>query len=372
MPEQLQARQRQLLDLTRHFVEEHLVPLSQRHDGNSEALRQAVVAASRATELFRLTQPRAFGGSEAGVLDLTVVREALATSGRKARHWVLGPGPGFLAAATGPLADRYLAPLMRGELRTAFAFTDARDGPATVASKVDGGWLLKGRKAYVTGGADADGFGIIARLEHGEGSLFAVVDADSPGLSVGAPFRSMDGSHHVALSLDGVFVADEALLGEPGSGLPRAMKQIGDTRLAMAADACGLMQFVLDHLEAHLLAPHRSGTPLGDREGVRLRYAELRINAFAARSMVYRTARLADAGENVVNEGIASKVFCTETLGQLVDAAIQLEGGQALVEGHPLEQLYREVRVLRLAEGASDLLRLNLARGRFELGKGRI
>jgi len=372
MPEQLQARQQHLLTLTRSFVRERLAPLCDRHDGDTQTLRHAVVALARETELFGLTQPRAFGGSEAGVLDLTVVREALAASGWAARRWVLGPGLGFLAAATGPLAEKYLTPLLLGELRSAFAFTDARDAPATTARRVDGGWLLDGIKSYVTGGADADCFGITARLKAGEGSLFAVVDVDSPGLSVGEPFRSIDGSHHVALTLDGLFVADAAVLGEPGTGLPRAMKQIGDTRLAMAADACGLMQYVLEHLEQHLLAPHRNGAPLGDREGVRLRYAELRINAFAARSMVYRTARLADACENVVNEGMASKVFCTETLGNLVDVAIQLEGGQALVAGHPLERLYREVRVLRLAEGASDLLRLNLAKGRFELGKGRI
>lgn len=372
MPEQLQARQQQLLAETRRFVRDHLEPLSAQHAGDEATLRRAVITAARNTELFGLTQPRTFGGSEAGVLDLTVVREALAGSGLPARRWVLGPRPGFLAAASGQLAERYLEPLLRGELRTAFAFTDARAGPGTLARRTDGGWLIDGIKSYVTGGADADCFGIIARIEDGEGSLFAIVDADSPGLEVGERFHSIDGSHHAVLTLTGLFVGDEALLGAPGSGLPRAMKQIGDTRLAMAADACGLMQYVLDHLEEHLLAPHRSGGSLADREGVRLRYAELRISAFAARSMIYRTARLADAGENVVNEGMACKVFCTETLGKLVDIAIQLEGGGALVVGHPLERLYREVRVLRLAEGATDLLRLNLARGRFELGKGRI
>lgn len=371
MPEQLQAGQQQLLTLTQSFISERLAPLCERHAGETEALRREVVSSARETELFGLTQPRAFGGSEAGVLDLTVVREALAVSGLAARRFVLGPEPGFLAAATGPLAEKYLAPLLRGELRSAFAFTDAQDRP-TQARRVDGGWLIDGIKSYVSGGANADCFGIIARIREREGSLFAVVDADSPGLSVGEPFRSMDGSHHVALTLEDMFVADAALLGEPGMGLPRAMKQIGDTRLAMAADACGLMQYVLDHLEQHLLAPHRSGNPLSAREGVRLRYGELRIHAFAARSMLYRTARLADAGENVINEGMACKVFTTETLGNLVDTAIQLEGGQALVAGHPLERLYREVRVLRLAEGGSDLLRMNVAKGRFELGKGRI
>jgi alkylation response protein AidB-like acyl-CoA dehydrogenase len=79
---------------------------------------------------------------------------------------------------------------------------------------------------------------------------------------------------------------------------------------------------------------------------------------------------LAERGANIVNEGIACKVFATEALGEIVDTGIQLVGGKALTIGHPLERLYREARALRLTEGASDVLRLNLARGRLELGKG--
>jgi acyl-CoA dehydrogenase len=148
------------------------------------------------------------------------------------------------------------------------------------------------------------------------------------------------------------------------------MRQIGDTRLAIAAEAVGLARWAVEFTAQHLKAPHHSGEPLGSREGVRLRYADLRIRTYAARSMLYRTARLGEAGANIVNEGIACKVFATETVSDVVDGAIQLVGGKALTVGHPLEQLYREVRALRLAEGASDVLRLNLARGSLDLEKG--
>ena len=103
-----------------------------------------------------------------------------------------------------------------------------------------------------------------------------------------------------------------------------------------------------------------------------MRYADMRIETYVARSTLYRTARLADTGDNVVNETIATKVFCTETAGRVIDMAVQLVGGQALVRGHPLEALYRQVRSLRLVEGASDLLRINLAKGKLELKKGRL
>jgi alkylation response protein AidB-like acyl-CoA dehydrogenase len=140
----------------------------------------------------------------------------------------------------------------------------------------------------------------------------------------------------------------------------------------VSAQATGMCMWVLDFVEQHLLAPHRSGTPLGEREGVRLRFADMRIETYAARSALYRTARLAETGENIVNETIATKVFCTETAGRVVDQGVQLVGGQALVRGHPLERLYRQVRSLRLVEGANDLLRINLVKGKLELEKGRV
>jgi len=88
--------------------------------------------------------------------------------------------------------------------------------------------------------------------------------------------------------------------------------------------------------------------------------------------VLYRTARLLDSGDRAINEVAATKVLTTETAGRVVDMAVQLFGGQALVTGHPLEKLYRQVRSLRFVEGASDLLRLNIAKGRLELDAGRV
>ena len=88
--------------------------------------------------------------------------------------------------------------------------------------------------------------------------------------------------------------------------------------------------------------------------------------------MLYRTARLAESGEEILNEAMSTKVFCTEALGRIVDGSLQLVGGQAVISGHPLEALYRRVRSLRFAGGASDVLRLNVARGRIEFGAGRL
>ena len=371
MPESLQPAQIALAERARHFAADQLPTLRARYPDDDEALRSAVIRASREAGFFAMTQPAEYGGSAASTLELTLVREALATSGDPARHHVFGPGPGVLAGAAGALATEYLEPLLRGEKRSGFAFTEPA-GAAPALAVADGDdWRVSGKKSWVTDGAGADFFAVVARLEAG-GSSLLIVDADAPGLTISEPFRSLDGSVHVALHLDDVRVPASRIVGRPGEGMPRALRQIGDVRVVVAAEACGLMACALDHLEQHLKAPHRSGEPLGAREGVRLRFADARIEAFAARSMLYRTARIADSGENSVNEGIATKVFATEAAGRVIDTALQLEGSQALVQGHLLERLYREVRSLRLAEGASDVLRLNLARGRLELDKGRI
>lgn len=93
---------------------------------------------------------------------------------------------------------------------------------------------------------------------------------------------------------------------------------------------------------------------------------------YAARATAYRTARLVDAGESAVNESIAAKLMASEVANQVVDSAIQLVGGEALIEGHPLEAMHRRLRTLRLAEGESDVLRINIARGHLDLDQGRL
>jgi len=197
-----------------------------------------------------------------------------------------------------------------------------------------------------------------------------VVDTAAPGVCMAERFESLDGSHHAAFEFKDARVPVNRIIGKPGEGLPRAMRQIGDTRLAISAHCVGWARWVVGHTDRHLATAARNGKPRGNRESVRLRYADMRIDTFAARSMLYRTARLAESGANIINEGIMCKVFATEAVGRIVDSAIQLHGGQALVVGHPLEKLYRRVRALRLAEGASDVLRLSLARGALDLSKG--
>ncbi len=339
-----------------------------RQAGSAAEVRQA----AKDEGLFYMTQPRDFGGTQASPLALTVARETLSRYNPPFLETVFGPSPGVLGGVDEPLRSSHLQPLMAGEKRGSFGFTEPDNAAQPTSAAVDNGTLIiNGQKNYVTGGADADFINTLVHIED-LGPSMVVVDTNLPGVKLEQKFASLDGSHHAAFTFTNVQVPRSHIIGEAGKGLPRAMRQIGDTRLLFAAQASGYMLWVLDFLYNHLSAADRSGEPRGNKDVVRWHYAEQRIQAYAARSMLYRTARLADSGENIVNEAMACKVFATEAVGRMVDTAIQLVGGGALVDTHPLAALYRKVRAWRLAEGASDVLRLNIGRGILELGKGRI
>ncbi|MCY3859932.1 MAG: acyl-CoA dehydrogenase family protein [Gammaproteobacteria bacterium] len=334
--------------------------------------RARITAAAKAADIYGLSQPKEFGGLEAGPLESVVVHETLGAFNLCHVGGLFGPQPGVLQGVGEPLKSEYLAPMLAGEKRGAFGFTEPDDAERVTWAALEGESLIvNGQKSFVTGGATADYINAMVEIEE-LGPAMLLIDMATPGIEIVETFGSIDGSHHASMRFRDVRVPRSHVIGDPGRGMPRAMNQIGDTRLVFAAQSVGLMQWVIQRTTEHLQAPHRSGEPLGNKEGVRLRYADMRIKAFAARSMLYRTARIAEAGENVINEVIASKVFCTEAIGEIVDMAIQLHGGMALQNGHPLEELYRRVRAWRLAEGASDVLRLNLVRGKLDLQKGRI
>ena len=358
----LAALQQQWADLAQHA-------LAQLRDDDSlaPAARAAQVRElSKAAGLFTLTQT-------AGTPELTllVARETLAMHGVGHLHGLFGPEAGLLEGIGEPLRSSHLLPLLAGDRRGGFAFTEPADAPRPTGAEVDGDMLvISGRKSYVTGGADADFLTVLVEVE-GQGPAMVVVDTGLPGVTLTRRFSSLDGSHHAAFSFDRVRVPRHHAIGAPGEGRSRALGKISAVRRAIAADAVGTAAWVID-LVARDLQRERRGGARAASERIRLRYGDMRIQAYAARATVYRTARLADAGQDVVNESIAAKVFATEVANQLVDIAVQLVGGEALVVGHPLEFTLRRLRALRLAEGETDALRVNLARGYLDLGKGRL
>lgn len=377
MPESIPSPLLALREEAETFTRNVLAPFEAELNAGAslKAIRSHVVAASTDAGFFTMTQPKAYNGQETGALALTVVREALAAANLRVTSHVFAPGAGVLGAATGLVKEHYLDPLMRGDKRGSFGFTEPDQAPRPTWATQDGDDIvITGQKSYVTGGADADFVSALINVEpNGDekgGTAMVVIDFDAPGVTIERNFKSLEGGHHAAVRFDEVRVPKWHIVGNIGEGMPRALSDISTVRLALSAGACGIMQWATEYVSEYIQAPHRSGTPLGQREGVRLRYADMRIETYAARSMLYRTARIVESDANDVNEVMSTKVYCTEAAGRLIDAAVQLVGGDALTEGHPLERLYREVRSMRFTEGASDVLRLNIAKGALDLNKG--
>lgn len=370
MPDFLDAGHREVLRTAEELADK-LAALSRQ--GAESDIREA----SKATGVFGMTQPMVFGGTEAGALALAVVRDTLGSRNLGHLPGVFGPSPGVLAGVGEPLRSRFLLPYLAGELRSGFGFTEPADAPRHTWARRDGDDLvINGAKSYVTGGADADFINALVEVD-GAGPAMVLIETDQAGVALEQRFGTLDGSHHAAFTFTDVRVPGTHLIGEAGRGLGRAMGQINATRMAIAADCIGQCRFAIDLVEQTLAerATRRGSADEAARVGTdpeRMALGEMRIAAYGARSALYRTARLIDAGESAVNEVMAAKSLATETLSRVCDSAVQRVGGTALVDGHPLAGILRRVRALRLAEGPTEVLASNVARGRLDLGLGRI
>lgn len=360
----------ELRDRLRRFISDDLAPLEATAPSDAplpEALRRQTRQFSDERGFYRLGLPLEEGGSGLGPLGMTVAREEIAASGSVLARSILGSGGGMLRHGTADQRRRFLEPVLRGDWTTAFAFTDAREGPLTTAVRDGDAFLVSGVKSFVTGGPRADLLLVVATVTENAGgptgSAIFIIPRVAPGVELRRELRTLDGALHGEFAFHACRVAATDLLGEIGQGLPRAMSNIGSLRLSLAATAIGTGRWLLDWLLDQLDRPHRTGTPLAEREQVQAMLAESATELYAARATLYAAARLVESGADADVETAIAKSLATESVGRAIDRAIQLIGGAAVVEGHPLGRLYREARGWRIAEGTTEILRLSIARG---------
>ncbi len=351
-------------------------------------LAPQVREASQAAGIWDLTQ------APDRVLDRVIATDALCRENVGHLPGIFAPSPTLLEGASERLRARVLQQYLAGDLRGSFGFTEPAGAPRPTwasrrgSAEENGDGLndenselvINGQKSYVTGGADADFISTLVEIEL-DGPAMVFIETDRPGVELVRRFGSLDGSHHAAFTFTDVRVPASNVLGQPGKGMRRALSQISGVRMSLAASSVGLCAFVVRLVEQHLLQKDQANAPAGSTSPnspgnptspERIKLGEMRANAYAARSTVYRTARLIDAGENAVNEVMAAKVVATETVGRLVDDAVQIVGGQALADNHPLSSILRRVRSFRLAEGTTETLHSNIARGSLDMNLGRI
>jgi acyl-CoA dehydrogenase len=323
---------------------------------------------------------------QAVAADLCLLRESLATQSTEAETALALQGLGgypILQSGRDEVVRRWLPAVAAGDAIAAFALSEPEAGSDAAAlalqAEPDGrGWRLTGEKTWISNAPEADIYTVFARTTQGAGargvSAFAV-PADRPG--VGGEHLDMLSPHPIGtLTLDGVFVSETELLGEPDRGFAVAMRTLDLFRPSVGAFAVGMAQAALDAAVRYAGTRMAFGGPLVKQQAVAHLLADMAARTEAARLLVYAAAAAYDAGPEGVREppgpgrggpgttakSAMAKLFATETAQFVVDAAVQIHGARALRRGHLLEHLYREVRAPRIYEGASEVQRTIIAR----------
>ena len=270
--------------------------------------------------------------------------------------------------------ETWLPRLAEGEVAS-FALTEpgAGSNPAGLrtTAKADGdGWVIDGSKRYITNATDAALFVTFARLDpapdSGNGIAVFLVPADTEGIEVGVKDAKMgqEGSRTADVTFTGVRVGPESLVGGDGAaGYKAAMTSLARGRIHMAGLAVGAAQRALDESVSYAASATQGGTPIGDFQLVQAMLADQQTGVLAGRALAREAARLYVTGEDRRIAPSAAKLFCTEMAGKAADLAVQVHGGNGYMREVPVERIYRDVRLMRLYEGTSEIQRLIIGGG---------
>jgi acyl-CoA dehydrogenase len=359
------------------FVQERLVPNEDRVE-NEDAVPEEIVAEMRELGLFGLSVPEQYGGlgldmqGEAGI-----VRELGRTSlaFRSVIGTTVGIGSqGIVMDGTEEQKREWLPQLARGEAIASFALTEPQAGSdaasiRTTATRDGDVYRLNGTKRYITNAPRAGVFTVMARSEPdkpGANGISAfVVPAQTKGLSLGKPEKKMGQRGTVICDVhfdDCVVHASSIIGGVPGNGFKTAMKVLDRGRIHIAALSCGMMERLIQESVGYAIERRQFGRAVGEFQLIQGMLADSRTEAFAAIAMMSDVARRYDLREKVSTDVACTKYFATEALGRVADRAVQIHGGAGYMNASKVERFYRDVRVLRIYEGTSQIQQVIIAR----------
>jgi acyl-CoA dehydrogenase len=330
------------------------------------------------------------GRGEFDVRALTLIREILA------RHDALadfafamqGLGSGAISlAGSRELKERYLPRVAAGEAIAAFALSEPDAGSDVAAlqcraTRTSDGYKLQGEKTWISNGGIADFYCVFARTSDpvarpdgttaADGITAFVVDATTPGLSVSGRIDTISPHPLATLAFRDCAVPLTHRLGAQGEGFKLAMRTLDVFRTSVAGAAIGFAQRALNETLAHAASRRLFGKTLGDFQLTQAALADMATGIDAARLLTYRAAWLRDTGKRATREVAMAKMAATETAQQVIDRAVQLFGGRGVARGEVVERLYRDIRALRIYEGATEVQKLiigrDLIRGAEEAG----
>ena len=358
------------------FVQHRLIP-REREIAALDCPPQDLLDEVRDVGLFGLTYPEEYGGIGLDALQEVQIGFELGRASPAMRNFISihngVAGQCLRHAGTPEQKERYMRRLATGEIVAAFALTEPDVGSdakavKSVAKRSGKGWKISGRKRFISNASFAGLFTVFARTtdDAGKSSLSAfLVEPGTKGMEIGRPEHKM-GQHGAPICdvmFDDCYVEDDALLGgEPGVGLNAAMKGLDRGRLFIAACCVGLAYRLIEDATDYANGRQQFGVPISRHQLVQAMLADSLTETFAARGMVETAARKAVDGEKITCEASMCKLFATEMVGRVADRAVQVHGGNGYISDYMVEQLYRDVRVLRIYEGTSQIQQIIIAK----------
>jgi len=335
------------------------------------------IDAMAAMGLFGIGFREEVGGQGFGKLGYCIAVEQLARA--NASLWnVIGGSAGLCGTAIdvgGPddLRERYLPDLLSAKRIGAYGLSEPGAGSDagslhTSARRDRGTYVIDGAKTFITNAPIADVFTIFATVDHAAGSkgiTAFVVERGTPGLEVGPNDDKMGlhGSTTAQLFFSDLRVPASQRIGAEGEGFKIALRTLDLGRLGLAAHAVGAAQRLLEASVAHAKARVQFGKPIAVHQAIQWMLADAATEIHAARLMVHDAASRADRGERVTDRAAMTKLFATELLGRVADAAVQIHGGMGYMRELWIERAYRDARIYRIYEGTSEIQRVVIAAG---------
>ena len=291
----------------------------------------------------------------------------------------LGAGPISLFGNPEQKA-RYLPAIVQGQKIAAFALSEAQAGSDVSAINCqarpaeNGAWQIDGEKTWVSNGGIADFYVVFARtdappasVQHlgqrsSQGLSAFIVDADTPGLHIAERITTLSPHPLARLRFEACRIPASQCIAQTGDGFRIAMTTLDIFRPTVGAAALGMARRARDEARHYATNRQMFGSTLANMQMTQARIADMETALDAAALLIYRAAWAADQGKRATRESAMAKLFATEQAQFVVDAAMQIFGGRGLVQGETIEALYRDVRALRIYEGASEVQKLVIAR----------
>ena len=328
----------------------------------------ALISAYFEMGLMGIQAPEAHGGAGGSVMMVTLAVEEISKVDAAAAIMVdvqntLVANP-LLAGGTPEQLGRWMPKLCSGTVG-AYALSEAVSGSdafalQTRATPKDGGYVLNGRKLWITNGAEAGLYIVFATVDPSKGykgiTAF-VVERPNPGFSVGKKEDKLGirASSTTELIFEDVFVPAENVLGQVGQGYKLAIGALNEGRIGIGAQMIGIAQGALNAAIAYLKERQQFGKPLSEFQGIQFQIAQAATELEAARLMVYNAARLKDSGHDIAQVGAMAKLLSSQVCERVTSLAVELFGGYGYTKDYPVEKFYRDAKIGTIYEGTSNM-----------------